>query len=428
MQPGPRWNHCPKIRLGRFETCVFMGVVASLYGSASRPERASKNIESGSTPRPNRIQSPAMLSSPCPKCGKPSRVSLAEPDRLRCNACGHDGEVPTAVAERFRAAAQILGQLDTRLRRLTHGQVRAVRWAGTVAVVYVVMLLALAVPYAGCGAVSVAGMSRNVEGIGELLWAAALFFGPAILFFSLAIVGLVWMRRSLRALERSATAVPPLRPGEPALCHVCGGPLSYAGAAVVAQCGFCSADNIVTPRALARASHDVALDAGGYAAAVTARATGMSRAGVAAVVVLPLIAVAAPVVVTALWVAAMSTATEMEGAVDTSIPFVVVETDHGKLFTRHYPKRDEATRIVLPKGVSRKGLGAADDGEKRDLAWLVGKRVRTPDTPFGPGREGKIVRVYGSPAIPDAVYARFVADGSTREDAVELSSGVFVLE
>jgi len=66
-------------------------------------------------------------------------------------------------------------------------------------------------------------------------------------------IWLIWRRQ--RQLEQSCAAVPPAAPGEPASCHVCGGPVAAADGQAVVRCRFCQADNIVLPRVLQRSQH-----------------------------------------------------------------------------------------------------------------------------------------------------------------------------
>lgn len=77
---------------------------------------------------------------------------------------------------------------------------------------------------------------------------------PVILILLVAaLLGWMFLRRSRRKLERACCAVPPLKAGEPAGCHVCGGPLQSRGTQKVVRCGYCGADNLVAPAVLRHA-------------------------------------------------------------------------------------------------------------------------------------------------------------------------------
>lgn len=56
--------------------------------------------------------------------------------------------------------------------------------------------------------------------------------------------------RTGRRLRDVARALPPLSPGEPSACRVCGGPVRGMG---VVRCPFCASDNVVDAAVLARA-------------------------------------------------------------------------------------------------------------------------------------------------------------------------------
>jgi hypothetical protein len=62
------------------------------------------------------------------------------------------------------------------------------------------------------------------------------------------------MRNATRRLQEAAGAVPPEKEGEPPRCHVCGAPLEGEGVRGIARCGYCAADNVLTPALVSGAS------------------------------------------------------------------------------------------------------------------------------------------------------------------------------
>ncbi len=65
-------------------------------------------------------------------------------------------------------------------------------------------------------------------------------------------IALGGMRRRIAVLEDSWAATPPVAPGEPAACHVCGGPVVAGDDPAVARCPYCGADNLVDHDVLER--------------------------------------------------------------------------------------------------------------------------------------------------------------------------------
>lgn len=116
----------------------------------------------------------------------------------------------------------------------------------------------------------------GVGGFPFLLWAAIGLYvaataeqGVAVVAFPISLspiliyaaVGLVAYGVATSARNRllgACAAGPPRAPGEPAECHVCGGPVASSGIDSFARCAYCGTDNVVHPVALAaaRGRHD----------------------------------------------------------------------------------------------------------------------------------------------------------------------------
>lgn len=187
-----------------------------------------------------------MYAARCPGCGAPAPLTLAEPNRLRCPSCGYDGASPPGVAAHLGAAAEQLFRDRERARQLGNAQRRLIASGFWSSVVYVALGLAVLIPCPCC------------------LWLA---FRPDEAFdaadFSCIAVpvlvsllglagGLVVIARARRRLAEACAAVPPAGPGEPAGCHVCGGPVAPDPGSPFARCPYCKADNLVDPSLLAR--------------------------------------------------------------------------------------------------------------------------------------------------------------------------------
>lgn len=145
------------------------------------------------------------------------------------------------------AALDVLQREDVRSRQLSDTQKRELRDAKLALLKFWGVLSLVTLPWllgaAGCVAVS-----------SDMQWwvVAIVGFGPLVIRLATGAVGSALLAKRKRLLEAACTALPPLAPGEPARCHVCGGPLRNDPHEYVEMCGFCHADNIVAPAILAR--------------------------------------------------------------------------------------------------------------------------------------------------------------------------------
>lgn len=175
-----------------------------------------------------------MLSARCPQCGKPAPVDLSTPNEIRCDACGYGGAPDPEAAEGIQAARALLLSMGENRRQLGTLAGRALGSG----IVRTLLYLALA------GVLGLPPLVFALFFITQASWVLAILGSiPLVFLFVLALVGLVALRRSFANLREACAARPPRAPGEPARCHVCGGPLSaHEG---VVRCGFCKSDNLL---------------------------------------------------------------------------------------------------------------------------------------------------------------------------------------
>ncbi len=127
---------------------------------------------------------------------------------------------------------------------------------------------------------------------------------PFVILFGLPVVvvvlmgggGFMWALGRRRRFEDLCAAQPPIHPGDPACCRVCGGPVSSAkdGVAVV-RCGHCAADNLVSVIALERARARSALVFTDYERWTASQAVSVGGVTAASGVVLVVLSVLTPV-------------------------------------------------------------------------------------------------------------------------------------
>jgi hypothetical protein len=179
---------------------------------------------------------------------------LGRPDVVRCPGCGYLGPPPAEAQGPLRHAAHVLSSIDQRHRQLSAAQRRTLLLGRRRAGCFTCLALLLGLPFA---CLSLMALLTLVTGKGT--WSDVLFgAGPLLGFGSAVLVLGLWARVARGALERAAVAFPPSAPGEPASCHVCGGPVPV-GVEPLVRCAYCGADNLVEPAALQRAGSKRAL-------------------------------------------------------------------------------------------------------------------------------------------------------------------------
>jgi hypothetical protein len=100
-----------------------------------------------------------ILGVACSHCGAPTRVSLANPDAMRCSKCGYFGPPPPDAPRALHAARQVLASLDKRRLRITGLQrgivIGSVGGVGMIGILFVVVVVVM-------GLVAAAGISLAV--------------------------------------------------------------------------------------------------------------------------------------------------------------------------------------------------------------------------------------------------------------------------
>jgi hypothetical protein len=187
-----------------------------------------------------------MYATRCPTCGAPTPVSLAEPGRLRCRGCGYEGPPPPEVAGALSQAASLVQHRSARERQLSGMQRRLLRSGAGAAIAYLAIGLLGMMPCTCCLVVYI-GPEQGDDVTNWLCGGA-----PVLLLGAAIVAGFVAMRSARRRLGQACSALPPAAPGEPAGCHVCGGPVSGLAGDPFARCTFCGADNLVDTALLSR--------------------------------------------------------------------------------------------------------------------------------------------------------------------------------
>lgn len=336
-----------------------------------------------------------MLSTACPQCGRPAQLSLAAPDRLACAACGFAGAPPPDVQRRLASAAQILQSIGARERQLSAQQQRALGSSRGAALGYWLTTGIVSIPLFGCGAlgavIALGGKQASLSG-------AAFSLAPLALFALSAVIGQRWVSKRYAALRVACAALPPPAPGQPAGCHVCGAPL-VSGASAVARCGFCHADNVVAPDALAAAAASRGASVTDFEAEVKREATLARSVAKQATFAILASAVGAPFSTVVLFLVAAFVLLKIEAPIDLSYRYALVQTDAGRCLAHVYPRKDGKWLLGFgsrpPAGKpSIEVRDRADDLPPVALADLAGKRVLA-----GPGNRppaGVIERVHGN--------------------------------
>lgn len=196
----------------------------------------------------------------CPDCG--GAVALADQDTVPCPFCKTRVSLPAGHRDAVRAAA---AASETRVaaRRL-YAELgsppgRGLRFAAFLAgtwgriVVSFVFVSAIVLAVLIFGAFAIGAFYRNnvfeTSVGGHLLdWILIPAWAGGLLFIT--VLGVYGRRVALdrRKLQTALAAGPPARPGGPATCRECGGPLQIEETDLGVRCLYCGCDNLVTIR------------------------------------------------------------------------------------------------------------------------------------------------------------------------------------
>ncbi len=235
-----------------------------------------------------------MLAAKCPQCGAVSPVSLAAPEHLHCRYCQYAGSPAQEVVAELHHARAALWQIDTGRRQLTSQQRRMVERAQGQSLGLMAVLALVSLPLLLCGACSTWITLADDFHTSSLPFFVAGLFPPALVL-GLGLLLFRVHRGGVQRLARSCAAVPPSAPGQPALCHVCGAPLTSEASRGVVRCGFCQADNVVASHIMKQAAQQQTLVMGSMHQQITTEANALSQHGVGTLLLTLVIALASPV-------------------------------------------------------------------------------------------------------------------------------------
>lgn len=336
----------------------------------------------------------------CPRCGKPSAVSLATPDAMRCDACSYQGAPAPDVVQSLRDAAAVIARSPIASRQLSDSVKRALGSANS----YRLRFTGIS---AGCSTPVILG--ALCFGLGQAAshddtnWMLVAFsLAMVVETIALAALGGALIARRQRAMEDACAARPPSAPGEPSTCHLCGAPLVGHAEAFV-RCGFCAADNLAAPAVLARVRGVLSSWHGSQVEAIE-RALDKVRAinrGATAFMILG--AVAIPPFVLVQFVILFAVGMVIGPDIDRSARYTVVHTTAGECIGRIKLPQHGSTTLVLfglwrPNGLPEEMTLPSSQVHAFAVTKLKGKRVRSYM-----GETGKVQKVVGSPLHGNAV-------------------------
>jgi hypothetical protein len=170
-------------------------------------------------------------------------ATFAHVERVQCPYCHRTDDVPREAASRLaflraraaelRAVRQELTAMDQRVARtLEDGTwLRGTLLAAIGPFSLIMIFLVLPGLYYG-------GAAGGLMGFGMLAQLLGIILGMALPYRALS-------RRYLRVIRPRILARAPERPGAPARCRICGGPIEVHGSPFV-DCHFCGSTNLVT--------------------------------------------------------------------------------------------------------------------------------------------------------------------------------------
>jgi len=340
-----------------------------------------------------------MLAMTCPQCGAAVPLSLASPDHVRCPSCEYQGAPSPELAAQLAEAQTALDGCEAAGRQLGRVQRASVQWGLYSEIGFVLMVLVCTAPL-GLMALKALWDALFTQGVmAATSWIMVLALLPVLLIlFGVAALGWLLLRRSRRKLEQACCAVPPSKAGEPAGCHVCGGPLQSRGTQKVVRCGYCGADNLVAPAVLQRAgaAHETVLE--GYDREVKQRAyqvSGtLSKVTIAFLILLfvsPVLCGAPTLIVTTMvWATGMAT----WALVETNKPpseeqrYGIAEVPEGRCVGWIDPYEEEMTVEFDPPLPSGTVVTVDDLDEIWAVSDLIGQQVVVRET----GETGPVVK------------------------------------
>ncbi|APR85142.1 Hypothetical protein A7982_10491 [Minicystis rosea] len=334
----------------------------------------------------------------CPRCGKPSAVSLATPEAMRCTACGYHGAPAPDVVRSLLEAAAVVARSPIQSRQLSDSVRRALSSANAYRLRFTGISMGCSTPVILGALCFGLGQAASNDDTNWMLVA----FGVAMVLetFALAALGGALIARRQRAMEEACAARPPSAPGEPSTCHLCGAPLVGHTEAFV-RCGFCAADNLVAPAVLARARGVLSPWYGSQVEAVESALERVRTVNNGATLFMILGAVAIPPFVLIQFILIVAIGVGIGVDIDKSVRYTVVHTAAGECIGRIKPQGNKT--LVLfglwrPNDLPTEMTIPASQVHAFALSKLQGKRVRAYT-----GEMGRVERVLGSPLHGNSV-------------------------
>ena len=183
----------------------------------------------------------------CPSCGRPTKLSVAQPRHFHCIACGQQGTPPEDLSARLEEAGRWLFQMDLRNRQVAVEQRHQLDRLRLFSRIYLVLAVP---PTIILAVIAWSAVSGIVEEKDPRWWTLPLFQPP--FFGFVALVAFMWlrMRKQRQQFEASRAAIPGAH-GQPPECRACGADLPRGPGPYVA-CEYCKCDNLVDPNVLRR--------------------------------------------------------------------------------------------------------------------------------------------------------------------------------
>jgi len=349
-----------------------------------------------------------MLTASCPRCGRPTPLSLAALV-IHCSACGFEGRVPPALEQSMQKAHGVLQSLDARGRQLDARQVKALSSSGIRAVLVLVPVLLVTVPailWAALGALAVLP-GRD--------YATLVFFLLPLAVVAVSIfLAMTRMRKSRRRLLEACAARPPEESGGTAQCHVCGAPLQ-ASTRGIARCVYCSADNVVAPRLLAELGHRSGHRTEEIERQVRMESERVGDATRAAGLATLASGCLAPFLTVAVFIVTVGVTALIERDVDRSVQYALIHSDAGDCVAK--VTRSLGSWRIWYGGDADKGFIPPENRQSLEglqlqtADILSGKRVRV----FHLKKEGRVVKAFSNPFHGNYVRIRYDDGTEVRE-------------
>ena len=318
----------------------------------------------------------------CPTCAKETPVSLVSTEGMTCTSCGYTGPASPEAIARLQAAAALVRGLGSRERQLSGVQRKAMQSSGCLTALLVGVLVALMIPAL---LFAILGVSIISSGDGEVPTMFGISFivtvcAPVLVLLVFGVGGLLWLKKSRRALRLAAAAEPPAHPGGAARCRMCAADLPGSQDPVV-RCQFCESDNLVDRELLGKMSttRHAALD--DYQQVVASKSGAVRKAVVSATLAIVMAVVVGPIAVVVLFIGSALILGNIEASARLDHQYGMIPTPGGQLCAGSVYQHAEGDWIVNfwdapPPGVEAFTRRPTLDGlNVVDANWFLSRQV-----------------------------------------------------